>query len=139
MTTLLQADGSWNTNAGTADGGKWRITATVVDPAGNAGTASQVLTRDTDPPDTRITDTTAPGSRITGQSRNRKTSKVTFRFVSSEKGSTFSCKIDRKAWATCASPKKFKAGRGAHTFRVRAIDAAGNVDKTPATRRFRVR
>lgn len=62
-----------------------------------------------------------------------------FRFRSSEKGSSFSCKIDSKRWKRCAAPEKvkhLKAGR--HTFRVRAMDAAGNTDKTPAKSRFKV-
>jgi len=43
-----------------------------------------------------------------------------------------------RAFRPCASPKKLKAKLGKHTFAVRAIDAAGNVDPTPATRTFKV-
>lgn len=62
-----------------------------------------------------------------------------FRFVSSEAGSTFQCKLDKKRFKPCRSPKKYKRLKpGKHVFQVRAIDAAGNRDKTPATRKFRV-
>jgi len=62
-----------------------------------------------------------------------------FRFVSSEAGSTFQCKLDKKPFKPCRSPKKYKRLKpGKHVFQVRAIDAAGNRDKTPATRKFRI-
>ena len=47
--------------------------------------------------------------------------------------------MDTGAWLACTSPKSYSALRdGAHTFRVRAIDAAGNTDATEATRVFTV-
>ena len=62
-----------------------------------------------------------------------------FKFVSSEPSSTFQCKLDRKPFKPCRSPKKYKRLKpGKHVFKVRATDAAGNRDKTPATRKFRV-
>jgi hypothetical protein len=51
---------------------------------------------------------------------------------------TFGCSIDGAAWATCASPYHFSRGDGSHTFAVRAADAAGNVDPTPAERTWLV-
>ncbi len=51
-----------------------------------------------------------------------------FSFASSEKGSTFQCRMGSNPFRTCRSP--FAAGHlsdGAHTFFVRAIDAPGNV------------
>lgn len=62
-----------------------------------------------------------------------------FRFSSSEAGSTFKCKLDGRRVARCKSPKRYRHLKpGRHTFRVWAIDAAGNKDSTPAKRRFRV-
>lgn len=63
----------------------------------------------------------------------------TFRFASDEAGSTFQCKLDRKPYRRCRSP--FTApplALGPHTFRVRARDASGRLDPTPAFDSFQV-
>ena len=64
--------------------------------------------------------------------------KATFAFDSDTAGSTFECKLDKKDFAPCTSPKKAKVKPGRHTFQVRAIDPQGNADTTPAKRRWRV-
>ena len=47
---------------------------------------------------------------------------------------SFECRIDAGAWAACTSPREYTGlGAGSHTFDVKAIDKAGNVDQTPAT------
>lgn len=57
-----------------------------------------------------------------------------FQFESSETGSTFSCEIDNESWATCTSPCKYYSLReGRHTFKVQAIDPAGNIDPSSAS------
>jgi hypothetical protein len=57
-----------------------------------------------------------------------------FTFTSSEAGGTFECSVDGAAFAVCTTPFATLAlGNGPHTFAVRARDAAGNVDATPAT------
>jgi Right handed beta helix region len=82
-------------------------------------------------------DKTAPQTTILKKKIKGRAAK--FRFVSSEPGSTFECKLDKKKFKPCRSPKKYKRLKpGKHVFQVRAIDAAGNRDKTPATRKFRV-
>ncbi len=79
-----------------------------------------------------------------GTSFRRKPAKVTrsrrakFRFASTEAGSTFRCKLDRKPFRPCPPSKTFVVKPGRHTLRVRAIDAAGNADQTPAIFRWRV-
>ncbi|MGC1851880.1 MAG: hypothetical protein WA687_05505 [Solirubrobacterales bacterium] len=63
----------------------------------------------------------------------------TFRFGSGEGGVSFECKLDRKPFRTCRSA--FTARRlsfGRHTFQVRARDASGQADRTPAFDSFRV-
>jgi hypothetical protein len=51
--------------------------------------------------------------------------------------STFQCSLDGGAWTSCASPKTYSSlAAGQHTFRVRALDGAGNIDGTPASRTF---
>jgi len=65
--------------------------------------------------------------------------KARFTFKSSETGSRFACKLDKGKWKACKSAKSYKVKRGKHTFRVRATDKAGNVDRTPAKWVWRVK
>jgi hypothetical protein len=58
---------------------------------------------------------------------------TSFSFVATETGSTFSCSLDNGAYVACSSPVAYVGlSRGAHRFSVRATDAAGNTDPTPA-------
>ncbi len=86
-------------------------------------------------------DVTAPQTSFLRKPRARTSShKATFAFESSEAGSTFQCKLDRGSWKACSSPKRLKRLKpGKHTFRVRAKDAVGNVDQTPAKRVWRIK
>ena len=80
-------------------------------------------------------DTTAPETTITGEppATTIETS-ASFGFSSSETPSTFECALDGAAFAACTSPRVHSAlAVGSHTFRVRATDAAGNTDLTPAS------
>ncbi len=61
-----------------------------------------------------------------------------FSFGSSDIGSHFECKLDRRPYRACASPYWTKAGLGEHVFRVRAIDPQGLADPTPATFRWSI-
>ncbi len=64
---------------------------------------------------------------------------VEFEFSSSELGSSFECRLDRKRFKRCKSPKRYNDLKpGKHVFRVRAIDKDGNVDATPAMKKFEV-
>ena len=86
--------------------------------------------KDTTPPDTKI---------VKGPPKKTHKRAVKFKFTSTEAGSTFQCKLDRKPFKSCSSPKKYKKLKpGKHVFKVRAMDKAGNVDPTPAKRRFSV-
>jgi hypothetical protein len=85
-------------------------------------------------------DASAPQTKIVkGPGTRVPQGEAVFRFKSSEGGSRFQCKIDRKKTARCRSPRRYRhLKRGRHIFRVWATDAAGNKDPTPAKRRFRV-
>lgn len=86
------------------------------------------------PPTTRIT-AHPPASVWSARTWRR----VAFRFGSDEPGSRFRCKLDRKPFRGCASPRAYRVKAGRHVLRVFAIDAAGNADRTPALFRFQVR
>ena len=62
-----------------------------------------------------------------------------FSFAADEPGARFRCRLDRKPFAACRSPRSYKVGLGRHTFRVFAIDRSGNRDRSPALFAFRVR
>ena len=65
--------------------------------------------------------------------------RATFRFVSSEPGSTFLCRLDRRRFRRCRSPLALRSlDGGRHVFRVKARAPGGATDRTPATWRFRV-
>jgi CSLREA domain-containing protein len=87
-----------------------------------------------------VTDKTPPDTRIT-KAPPKKTRKTTvkFKFSATEAGSSFQCKMDSKPFKPCRSPKTYKKLKpGKHVFKVRATDQAGNVDPTPAKRKFTV-
>jgi len=84
-------------------------------------------------------DTLAPQTKLTKKpARTVLATKAKFTFTSTEAGATFECKRDGKPWKPCSSPlrwKKLKLGK--HVLLVRATDAVGNVDRTPARYRFK--
>jgi Big-like domain-containing protein/fibronectin type III domain protein len=113
--------------SGLADGDH-TFTARATDAAGNT---------EPDPsPFSWTVDTNAPETTIdAGPQGAATTSSATFRFSSSEAGSTFACRLDGAAFAACTSPKDYTGlADGSHAFEVRASDAAGNVDLTPSSR-----
>ena len=101
----------------------------------------------TPPPNTLPTpspatgDETPPETTIdSGPGRVKKGKNATFSFSSSEPGSSFACQLDAKGFAPCASPMTLnKPKKGKHTLEVRATDAAGNPDATPADHQFTVK
>jgi hypothetical protein len=64
-----------------------------------------------------------------------KSTSASFSFSSSETPSTFQCSLESSTFTACTSPKSYSSlSQGNHTFQVRAIDNAANIDTTPATR-----
>jgi hypothetical protein len=90
-------------------------------------------------PTTVPIDSLAPETTLRKRQVRPKARAASFAFVSSEAGATFRCKLDRRREAACGSPKGYTGiGYGSHTFKVRAVDAAGNADRTPATFHFSI-
>ncbi len=84
-------------------------------------------------------DNTPPNTKLKKAKVNSAARKATFTFSSTEKGSTFKCRLDKRKFSKCRSPKTYKHLKpGKHTFKVRATDKAGNTDKTSAKRVFQI-
>ncbi|AGC44015.1 OmpA family protein [Myxococcus stipitatus DSM 14675] len=85
-------------------------------------------------------DSTKPATTLVSgpPSRTRATS-ATFDFDANEPGATYECSLDGAAFATCQDPETLTGlTEGSHTLEVRAIDAAGNVDDSPASHTWTV-
>lgn len=87
----------------------------------------EVPPADTSPPDTSIT-------KALSSATHRALAR--FRFASSDGEPRFECTLDGAAFAPCDSPQEVRVARGRHTLRVRAIDAVGNADPSPARHRW---
>jgi hypothetical protein len=114
--TLLEASDDTNKPADWSD--------VTPDPLNNAAT----------PPEK-----TCPATTITKHPKRKTTDRTpTFKFRSSQGGSSFECKLDKGEFKSCASPfttRRLK--RGKHVFSVRATKA-GSTDPTPARSSFKV-
>ncbi len=136
-----EADGSgnWSVTYSAAIPGETRIAATQT----SGGGTSELAFATTEPEPKKEgeeKDTTPPQTKIVkGPKAKTHAKKVKFKFTSSEAGSTFKCKLDKKPVKFCKSPKTYKKLKpGKHVFKVWAIDKAGNKDPTPAKRKFKV-
>jgi len=87
-------------------------------------------------------DSVAPNTSITSAATLTKLTRPIFKFTRSPlaDAGTFVCRMDTGVWNPCASPwQPFgPLKKGLHTFRVAAVDWAGNTDATPATKTFRI-
>jgi hypothetical protein len=101
----------------------FRLRAT--DAYGNAGSVLAISwTVDLTPPDTNVSGAPASPTNST----------VASPAFTSPDGTSFRCSLDGATAATCTSPASLTGlTEGNHTFSVVAVDAAGNVDPTPAT------
>jgi hypothetical protein len=109
--------------------GAHNVRVRAKDPAGNVDATPARYDWQIEP------DTTAPETTIGSAPAATGTStSASFGFSADEAGSTFECSLDGGAFAACSSPKDYTGlAQGDHTFRVRATDAAGNTDGSPAS------
>jgi hypothetical protein len=106
------------------------FTVRPTDSLGNTGASASYSWRiDATAPETTLA--SAPAARTTTRS-------ATFTFSASEPAA-FQCKLDAGAFASCSSPKTHTGlTRATHSFEVRAVDGAGNIDATPAVHRWTI-
>ena len=99
----------------------------------------EVFNVEANPPTAVFTvDTTRPNTLFTKKAAKRMfKAKVKFKFAATEAGSHFECKLDGRPWRSCGSTFRYSVRVGKHTILVRAIDAAGNVDASPARYTFK--
>ena len=115
---------SAKTYSGLADGAH-TFQVRQVDTAGNTGPASNRAW---------TVDSTPPGTVIDAAPSDPSTADVGFDFSSPDGGVAFECELDGGGFSVCSSPASYAGlASGPHTFDVRAIDSAGNVDPTPAS------
>lgn len=96
-----------------------------VDPSPAEYTWTIAAPPDTTPPDTTI---------VSAPPAQSDSTEATFSFSSNESPVTYECSLDGGAFVACANPVTFQGlSEGQHTLAVRAVDAAGNRDQTPAT------
>jgi MYXO-CTERM domain-containing protein len=133
-TTVVSATGVWSCSPATAlSAGSHSVTATTSDPAGNtsapsSATAFTVGTAST--PDTTI---------LSGPSGLTRNANATFTFGSDASGATFECSLDGAAFVACPTGGLYTGLLdGTHTLAVRAKDASGAVDPSPASRTWSI-
>jgi hypothetical protein len=87
-------------------------------------------------------DASPPDSTITGgpkKKTKKKTAEFAFNGTDARVVAGFQCSVDGAPFVPCSSPFTTKVKKGKHNFRVRAVDAAGNVDPTPASYDWKVK
>jgi hypothetical protein len=129
-----------NTNSSKTVNGLMSSTAYKVyvisdDSALNLGSSITVLnvttstSSDSTPPDTTI-DSKNPATTPT----NSTSMQLTFSGTDNVAVISYECELDSGGFSACTSPKTYSSlSNGSHTVNIRAKDAAGNVDASPAT------
>lgn len=126
----LACTASTATQTGDAEG-EVGVTVRAIDRVGWVDVESTQLRLDLTPPDTLFSGT-PPSGTVAGDA-------AAFGLGSNEAPVTYECRIDAAPFAACPGAVAFSGlAEGAHTFDARAIDAAGNVDPSPASRTWSV-
>lgn len=126
-------NGSWRTAVPVTDpqGRTLTVVVRAIDLAGRVTTVTRSIA-------VAITTATPPETAITaGPSDPTSATSATFSFsaTAGDRGiGGFACSLDGGPFITCSSPTSYNGlSKGAHTFRVRAIDTQGYVDLSPAS------
>ncbi len=125
-TVTANSAGAWTFPSPTLVAGSHTVAARATDGAGNQGPLSPTRTFSVDdvPPETTL---------ASGPQNPSNTRVAQFLFSSNEPGSSFECALDAGGFAACLSPRTYTGlSDGDHLFQVRAVDAAGNADPSPA-------
>jgi hypothetical protein len=106
----------------------------LTDAAGNRGSATQQIAKDSIAPPTQIT--------LKPPAKTNNTT-ASFEFTGADPGgsgvASFECRLDGGAWTACTSPQGYAGlSEGQHSFAVRALDNAGNRDQSPAELEWQV-
>ncbi|RJS26239.1 hypothetical protein DRW03_06955 [Corallococcus sp. H22C18031201] len=129
-TATVDDTGKWSCKPTTplVDGAH-TVTATASNPQGSTSPASNA--------DTFRIDTLAPDTvfRRTPEERTEDP-QAGFEYGASESDVRYECSLDNGAYGECQATYDVKPGT--HTLKVRAVDAAGNVDATPAVHTWTV-
>lgn len=115
--------------------GSYTFVVKAADAAGNETSSLRQFRVDTVAPQTTI---------VTAPTATTDNPKPAFSFSSSEGAVSYSCRFDAASFAPCSGPGATQTpatalSDGAHSFEVRALDGAGNLDTTPAKQTFTVK
>ncbi|WP_170114091.1 Ig-like domain-containing protein [Pontibacter mucosus] len=126
-TAQADASGNWTITTSSLADGVHPMTAKAVDGTGSQSPASAALTV--------LIDTTAPSTTITASpAAATNSTSATFAFTSNETASTFQASVDGSSFTAATTPLTLTELReGTHTVQIQAMDAAGNLDPTPAS------
>jgi hypothetical protein len=135
-TTTASGNGSWEMTLAFANGEHTIYATARFEGASVSGASGNVtFTVDAVAPDTSITG--GPSGTVSALT-------ASLTFSSDDNLATFECLLDADPadaanWAACESPKNYTdLERGEHVFMVRAVDAVGNTDGTPAERSWKI-
>ena len=128
QSTVANAGGTWTvtvpkppSQATFMEGETYGVSA--YEPVSRCITGENAFTVDTKPPDLAINSTPLNPS---------KERRVEFTFsTSATDWAEFQCSLDGEPFVTCTSGRSFDVGEGAHVYKIKAVDKAGNsTDKT---------
>jgi hypothetical protein len=117
--------------------GEWTFEVRATDKAGNQGAPAEFSWE----VDNSLGDETPPETTIVSRPPDPSdSSTASFTYESNEPGSSFECALDGVPFSGCPATgiTYTGLGNGSHSFQVRAVDPADNVDPSPAGYSFEI-